>query len=133
MGIGGFLASQSERDHYRYLRAQTAQRVRVSCSGEMEREVFEVLGPIGVDEKTSRTVASCLRDVEVEEFGDLIAHASDSSVSDTETADSLRWAKEVGLTAFLLKFGQGLGKPHLIRFWREYKANRHIHVYRGSS
>lgn len=108
MGIGGFLASQSERDHYRYLRAQTAQRVKISCAGEMEREVQEVLGPIGVDEKTCRTVAQCLREVEEEgSFGE--SRASTSS-SDAESANSLRWAKDVGLTAFLLKFGQGLGE-----------------------
>jgi vacuolar iron transporter family protein len=42
MGIGGFLASQAERDHYRCLRTQTAARVLRSCAGEMEREVSEV-------------------------------------------------------------------------------------------
>ncbi|TFK20625.1 DUF125-domain-containing protein [Coprinopsis marcescibilis] len=104
MGIGGFLASQSERDHYRYLHSQTSTRVKRSCSGEMEREVSEVLGPIGVDEKTCRTVARCLRDVEVE--SDEHNYQSSSS-SDIETS-GLRWSKDVGLTAFLLKFGQGL-------------------------
>ena len=39
MGIGGFLASQAERDHYRYQRKVTAARVYRSCDGEMEREV----------------------------------------------------------------------------------------------
>jgi vacuolar iron transporter family protein len=102
MGIGGFLASQSERDHYRYLFSQTAGRVKRSCSGEMEREVSEVLAPIGVDEKTCRAVAKCLREVEVDQ-GNM------ASSSDVESA-SLRWSKEVGLTPFLLKFGQGLGK-----------------------
>ncbi|EAU84122.1 membrane fraction protein [Coprinopsis cinerea okayama7 len=106
MGIGGFLASQSERDHYRYLRSQTAIRVKRSCSGEMEREVSEVLGPIGVDEKTCRSVARCLREVEIEESANGEYPASSSSSSDLET--SLRWSKDVGLTAFLLKFGQGL-------------------------
>ncbi|TFY73816.1 hypothetical protein EWM64_g10194, partial [Hericium alpestre] len=38
MGIGGFLASQAERDHYRYLRRATSARVLRSCDGEMERE-----------------------------------------------------------------------------------------------
>ncbi|CDO77405.1 hypothetical protein BN946_scf184857.g11 [Trametes cinnabarina] len=38
MGIGGFLATQAERDHYRYLRKVTAARVLRSCDGEMERE-----------------------------------------------------------------------------------------------
>ncbi|KAF9463226.1 membrane fraction protein [Collybia nuda] len=105
MGIGGFLASQSERDHYRYLRTQTAARVIRSCDGEMEREVAEVLAPIGVDDKACRAVARSLRDVEVDENGNgqLVSGAS----GDNETT-SLRWSKDVGITAFLLKFGQGL-------------------------
>ncbi|EDR10487.1 uncharacterized protein LACBIDRAFT_325140 [Laccaria bicolor S238N-H82] len=103
MGIGGFLASQAERDHYRYLHHQTAERVVKSCAGEMEREVAEVLGPVGVDDKTCRSVASCLREVEVNDEG----FATRGSGSDVE-ASRLRWSKEVGLTAFLLKFGQGL-------------------------
>ncbi|PBK63182.1 membrane fraction protein [Armillaria solidipes] len=102
MGIGGFLASQAERDHYRYLRTQTASRVVRSCAGEMEREVSEVLGPIGVDETTCRAVAKSLRDVEVDGY-----EGGGSSSADEESV-SLRWSKDVGLTAFLLKFGEGL-------------------------
>ncbi|KAG6872339.1 hypothetical protein C0995_010636 [Termitomyces sp. Mi166 len=101
MGIGGFLASQSERDHYRYLRHQTAARVVRSCDGEMEREVSEVLAPVGVDEKTCRSVAQCLREVEMEVHEHEGGHPRDE-----ETA--LRWSGQVGLTAFLLKFGLGL-------------------------
>ncbi len=104
MGIGGFLASQAERDHYRYLHKQTAERVLRSCSGEMEREVADVLGPVGVDETTCRAVAKNLRDVEVD--GPNNGYASGS---DEESSSSLRWSKDVGLTAFLLKFGEGLG------------------------
>ncbi|KIL68402.1 hypothetical protein M378DRAFT_881280 [Amanita muscaria Koide BX008] len=100
MGIGGFLASQAERDHYRYLRRQTAVRVARSCDGEVEREVAELLEPVGVDDKTCRAVAQCLRNVEVHDDVDSIAN-------DEENA-SLRWSNQVGLTAFLLKFGQGL-------------------------
>ncbi|KAL0581684.1 Protein ccc1 [Marasmius crinis-equi] len=103
MGIGGFLASQAERDHYRYLKNQTAQRVVRSCSGEMEREVEEVLGPVGVDQKVCRAVAHSLREAGGEDDEAPEARAS----SDVETA-SLRWSKDVGLTAFLLKFGQGM-------------------------
>ncbi|KAJ7768625.1 membrane fraction protein [Mycena maculata] len=103
MGIGGFLASQAERDHYRYLQSTTAARVVRSCDSEMEREVAEVLAPIGVDERTCRAVARCLRDAEV-------PASSGNSVAahDLESNDSLRWSKEVGLTPFLLKFGAGL-------------------------
>lgn len=109
MGIGGFLASQAERDHYRYLHKQTADRVVRSCSGEMEREVADVLGPIGVDEVTSRAVAKNLRDVEVDGGSNGYASGSD------EESGSLKWSKDVGLTAFLLKFGEGLGMSSLRR------------------
>lgn len=108
MGIGGFLASQAERDHYRYLRHHTAQRVYHSCAGEMEREVTEVLGPVGVDEKTCQAVAQSLREVEGED-----GFLSSETSTDEENA-KLRWNKEVGLTAFLLKFGQGMGKPGVL-------------------
>ncbi|THU93177.1 hypothetical protein K435DRAFT_840370 [Dendrothele bispora CBS 962.96] len=103
MAIGGFLASQAERDHLRYLKNQTAARVVRSCSGEMEREVEEVLGPIGVDESTCRAVAKSLRDSGGEEEA-----SPESRTSDVETGSSLRWSKDLGLTAFLLKFGQGM-------------------------
>ncbi|OBZ76805.1 Vacuolar iron transporter 1.1 [Grifola frondosa] len=104
MGIGGFLASQAERDHYRYLRKATAARVLRSCDGEMEREVYAVLGPVGVDERLSRQVARCLREVEVDSGGDGAALAGMSG----EEGGGLRWAKDVGLSAFLLKFGECL-------------------------
>jgi len=103
MGIGGFLASQAERDHYRYQRRSTAARVKRSCDGEIEREVTQVLGPVGVDEKICSTVAKCLRDLELESEG----HGSDSGPPTIEDG-GLKWSKEVGVTAFLIKFGEGL-------------------------
>ncbi|KAJ7080980.1 membrane fraction protein [Mycena belliarum] len=103
MGIGGFLASQAERDHYRFLRDTTAARVVRSCDGEMEREVAEVLAPIGVDERTCRAVARCLREAEIPS-----SSSHPVAAHDLESNESLRWSKEVGLTPFLLKFGAGL-------------------------
>ncbi|PSS34209.1 hypothetical protein PHLCEN_2v1719 [Hermanssonia centrifuga] len=107
MGIGGFLASQAERDHYRYLSKQTSARVIRSCDGEMEREVYGVLGPIGVDEKTSRQVARCLRDVEMDSQGEG-SHSDAASSSSRAEEGGLKWSSTVGLTPFLLKFGEGL-------------------------
>lgn len=116
MGIGGFLASQSERDHYRYLRHFTRLRVKRSCHGEMEREVWGVLGKVGVDEKACREVARCL--MESEEMGqEESSHASTTlhsrdatAVGDAEVGGAMdKWSKEVGMTAFLLKFGEGMG------------------------
>ena len=106
MGIGGFLASQAERDHYRYLRDHTAQRVLKSCAGEMEREIIQVLAPVGVDDKTCRAVSRCLREVEVDSQGNGALY--NGGGTDSENV-GLKWSKDVGLTAFLLKFGQGLG------------------------
>ncbi|KAF8872257.1 VIT family-domain-containing protein [Gymnopilus junonius] len=105
MGIGGFLASQAERDHYRYLHHQTAQRVNHSCEGEMEREVAEVLSPVGVDVKTCHAVAKCLRDVEEDQS--MPGYINGQAGRDVEN-NKLRWSTEIGLTAFLLKFGQGM-------------------------
>ena len=104
MGIGGFLASQAERDYYRYQRKSTAARVKRSCDGEIQREVAQVLGPVGVDEKICSSVAKCLLDLELESEG----HGSDSRPSSIEDG-GLKWSKDVGVTAFLIKFGEGLG------------------------
>ena len=92
MGIGGFLASQAERDHYRYLRKQTRARVLRSCDGELQREVHAVLGPLGIDEALSTRIADRLRAVEV------------------SGEPSEREKDDVGLTPFLLRFGEGLGE-----------------------
>ncbi|KAJ7468950.1 VIT family-domain-containing protein [Mycena galericulata] len=105
MGIGGFLASQAERDHYRFLHTTTSARVIRSCDSEMEREVADVLAPIGVDERTCRAVARCLREAEVPSSSD---NNNRVTAHDLESNESLRWSKEVGLTPFLLKFGAGL-------------------------
>ena len=102
------VASQSERDHYRFLRRQTSARVLRSCAGEMEREVHAILGPVGLDEKLSRRVAQSLLALEMETESQNGINGS-ASGGDTES-NSLRWSKDVGLTAFLLKFGEGMGK-----------------------
>jgi len=134
MGVGGFLASQAERDHFRYLRRTTRDRVLRSCSGEMEREVHAVLGPVGVSESTSRSLASELRQVEVDVSG--VATSREIRVankrrgvlnfglwgrtaSDTgaEEAQPLRWEEDVGLTAFLLKFGEGMEEVPTVRLY----------------
>ncbi|KAF8873795.1 VIT family-domain-containing protein [Gymnopilus junonius] len=91
MGIGGFLASQAE----------TAQRVHHSCEGEMEREVAEVL--------TCHAVAKCLRDVEEDQS--MPGYINGQAVRDVEN-NKLRWSTEIGLTAFLLKFGQEWEVPN---------------------
>ena len=108
MGIGGFLASQAERDHYRYLRRTTQARVKRSCDGEVEREVHAVLGPVGLDQNVSRRVAHSLLEVE-SGMDQSNGHDQVSSDSATDAEHGLRWSQSVGVTEFLLKFGEGLG------------------------
>lgn len=123
MGIGGFLSAQAERDHYRYLRRTTRQRVARSCAGELEREVSEVLGGVGLEESICRRVAVGLMKVE----GDLanpqeeaqerglfqsvlhsLARKPKTTLEDGSASSKLSFSDDVGLTAFLLKFGEGL-------------------------
>lgn len=105
MGIGGFLASQADRDHYRFSRRHTASRVQRSCASQMEREVFAILGPVGIDEQAAQAVAKSLLNVE--------ARSSVDTSLTTSTTDEEKQRPEgnrdVGLTPFFLKFGEGLG------------------------
>ena len=127
--FGRTVASQAELDHFHYLQKQTSARVLRSCSGEMEREVHSILGPLGIKEPLSRLIAEDLRSVEEDVWGDRA-----DEVNGTEGVVSLsprkvekkKWWKlsggreeeggvagggeGMGLTAFLLKFGEGLGK-----------------------
>ncbi len=138
MGLGGFLASKAELDHYHYLRKQTHARVERSCAGEMEREVHSILGPLGVHENLSRLLAENLRTAEngdvdegvegVDMVGSEETTSSATAVAtearqgwfagltgrskgvEEEEGTKLKWTDSVGLTAFLLKFGEGLGE-----------------------
>ena len=117
MGIGGFLASQAERDHARYVREQTRVRVGRSGEGEVEREVEEVLGVVGVEEGVCREVARCLREVE-----EKVGVGGVDGGRDEETV-GMRWSSGVGLTAFLLKFGHRMGS-----FLSLFPRPRHTHT-----
>ncbi|GAA6060298.1 hypothetical protein JCM10212_002939 [Sporobolomyces blumeae] len=145
MGVGGYLSAQAERDHYRYLKKNTRERVARSCAGEMEREVNAILSPLGVDDSLSRRVAGALLQVEASlpepeappslvrqvlnavgrrpRFSNLASTSSDperasllprktpatSAVATTsQGGDEEEDVDEKGLTAFLLKFGEGL-------------------------
>ena len=81
----------------------------------MEREVHAILGPLGVEEKLSRQIAQNLREVEASAAGEI----ANGPPSLEDGGDGLRWSEDVGLSAFLLKFGEGLGMSQI--FHRVYK------------
>lgn len=84
----------------------------------MEREVHSVLGPVGVDEKLSRQVAQSLLNLELETAGsrNTESGAANGNIRDAESG-SLRWSSDVGLTAFLLKFGEGIEEVPTLRLY----------------
>ena len=77
----------------------------------MEREVHAVLGPVGVDEKLSRQVAQALLKVELDSGGQSGRNGASNGDAEPHVEDGgLRWSKDVGITAFLLKYGEGMGE-----------------------
>lgn len=112
MGIGAFLATQAERDSYKFLQQQTSARVAQSCAGELEREVDEILGPIGVPAELSRQVANTLLREEtlaLEEVESSSVGVDSQTVLERGRASpQLKFQSTVGLTPFLLQFGQGV-------------------------
>ncbi|ORX37005.1 VIT family-domain-containing protein [Kockovaella imperatae] len=115
MGLGGFLASQAELDHFHYLRRQTHNRVTRSCAGQMEREVHSILGPFGVTESVSRLVAEQLSNLESLEAVEGIEKVKASSALREQGGDAA--STSLGLTAFLLKIGEGMDEVPVSRLW----------------
>lgn len=131
MGVGGYLASQAELDHFHYVLRQTKERVQRSCASEMEREVHSIIGPLGIKESLSRLVTEDLRRAEDEILGIGIGivegvdgveggrSSGQAAACDQEKRSKSRnFFKRTGtpsnpnrgLTAFLLKYGEGQGK-----------------------
>jgi hypothetical protein len=91
----------------------------------MEREVHDILGPLGVKESRSRLITENLREVEED-----LRRGSSSSVEarttlrqrlnklnrlkvcgrGAEEEGAQQESNDMGLAAFLLKFGEGMGK-----------------------
>lgn len=93
----------------------------------MEREVHAVLGPVGVDEKLSRRVAQNLLTVEMENNAQNGINGA-ASGGDIES-NSLRWSANSGVTAFLLKFGEGMGTSPITYLYQKEGALIHAFVY----
>lgn len=106
-----------------------------SCAGEMEREVAAILSPLGIDDSLSRRVAGSLLKVEAtlpippphpsifRKCLRAIARTPKfSSSGDEERTRLLPQAEQEeeddkGLTAFLLKFGEGIEETSDMRLF----------------
>ncbi|EGG06813.1 uncharacterized protein MELLADRAFT_29221, partial [Melampsora larici-populina 98AG31] len=90
MGIGGYLASEAERDQFRYMQRKIRARVARSTPQQMETKVDAILAPMGIRSDISSAVAY-----------DLLQAGSE----------------DAGMTAFLLKFGEGQEEVPTIRLY----------------
>ena len=102
MGVGGYFSTKAERDNYRYLLRQTRERVEISCSEAIQRELLSILRPYGFTALDVDQISKRLRDEELK--------------SGAEIAGGL---DERGLTSFLMKFGEGV---ETISTWRIYAS-----------
>jgi VIT1/CCC1 family predicted Fe2+/Mn2+ transporter len=82
----------------------------------MEREVHAILGPLGVKENLSRLVAEDLLQVENDSCP---ATEGIDTVPDVESNGGIeKGDPNIGLTAFLLKFGEGMEEVPRSRLWK---------------
>ncbi len=99
-----------------------------SCASELEREVYAVLGSVGASEKISRQLADDLLSLEDRGIAEVDEAAEYARIGETtsrkkswwrlgssrqDTERGPVWNEEVGLSAFLLKFGEGLGESFM--------------------
>ena len=107
-----------------------------SCAGEMEREVAEIMAPLGLNAAICRRVAGELQKVETQFVPSQpssttswfrsalssIARSPRTKLSSSEDGghreENLKvGSNDVGMTAFLLKFGEGLEDVPTSRLW----------------
>lgn len=119
MGIGGYLAAKAEQDTFRHKYSEYTKKLGVACESEIEREVHDVLGDVGVSQGVSRVVARALQKVDNAQeiarpevsMGSGSAQRLPSSRNIVHTLRNRFRRKPVpttGTTAFLLKYGEGM-------------------------
>lgn len=113
MGVGGYLAAKAEQDTFRHRYTEITNRLAVACDSELDREVHDILGPLGLQENVSRVVSRALAQAQ---------HATeerdDRSFTSSHLAHQRSLFGRLGLTqrpvpkegtvAFLLKLGEGM-------------------------
>lgn len=137
MGVGGYLASEADRDQFRYRQRVIRKQVAHSCSNSMDRKVQEILKPFGISNNLCSMVSNDLLKFEyLRPIGSnqaqrtsglkVIASAflgffsrqashydslSNQNMTEEETVQISGFESEylgLGMTEFLLKFGEGV-------------------------
>jgi VIT1/CCC1 family predicted Fe2+/Mn2+ transporter len=114
MGVGGYLAAKAEQDTFRHRYNEITNRLAVACNSELDREVHDILGPLGLQENVSRVVSRALARAQ----DDAEDREDRSSFDSAQMAHQRSLFGRLGLTsrpvpktgtaAFLLKLGEGM-------------------------
>lgn len=118
MGVGGYLAAKAEQDTFRHRYSELSTRLSIACSSELEREVHDILGPLGLNENVSRVVARALVENEDRQGNANIGEEGPDLRKDGLMGRLGLRHKEVpkeGTAAFLLKLGEGMEE---VSTWR---------------
>lgn len=108
MGIGGFFASQADRDQFLYILKNTRERLRTSCTSELRREAHAILAPVGIEPKVSSAVADSLLRVERETVFTVPSRNFKGYMTGQVGNDP-------GLSTFLVRFGEGMEETTRLR------------------
>lgn len=113
MGVGGYLAAKAEQDTFRHRYSEINNRLAIACDSELDREVHDILGPLGLQENVSLVVSRALAQAQRAE-----EDRSDRSSYNSGLARQGSLFRRLGLTyrpvpktgtaAFLLKLGEGM-------------------------
>jgi hypothetical protein len=114
MGVGGFLSTQAEIEHYHFKAREIHQRVQKSCPKEMTDEIADILEPYGAPYKVASALSAHLWQAEQAQnlsqppsrrpFKRFYPwHRKSTSSLATNGEES-----EKGLTSFLVRVGGGL-------------------------
>lgn len=110
--FSGYLAAQAEQDLFRHKFSEYTRRLEIACGSEVDREVHDVLAPLGVTEDVSRAVSNSLVQAaladEVASFSSSDSRALFGHRFSWMNRASKRPVPTKGTTAFLLKFGLGM-------------------------
>ena len=112
MGVGGYLAAKAEQDTFRHRYSEITNRLAIACDSELDREVHDILGPLGLQENVSRVVSRALaqaqraeEDADDRSFTSSLAHQRSLF---GRLGLTNRPVPKTGTAAFLLKLGEGM-------------------------
>lgn len=114
------MSAKSEQDIFRHRFSAITDRLEIACASEVEREVHDVLGPLGVRPNVSRLVAQNLEAVQRETLVKDELASPRRSPSPFGISSLFRHrprASTRGTSAFLIHLGEGMEEVPTLRLF----------------